>query len=121
MAFHDQIDTWDYQYNYHIWDNNWISITPTINLIANIGFDKNATHTNNINGPGSKLLANNIEFPLISCSNEKINYKYDQEVLVEHYRCNLMFSMLYKFYEYVPFIRTVKSWIFQTVITNYRR
>jgi hypothetical protein len=32
MAFHDQIDTWDYQYNYHIWDNNWISITPTIDI-----------------------------------------------------------------------------------------
>lgn len=39
------IDTWDYQWAYSIWKNKGICITPTVNLISNIGFDNNATHT----------------------------------------------------------------------------
>ncbi|PBQ33850.1 nucleotide-diphospho-sugar transferase [Sphingobacteriaceae bacterium] len=39
------IDTWDYQWNYAIWKNQGKVITPNVNLISNIGFGANATHT----------------------------------------------------------------------------
>ena len=39
------INTWDYQWTYNVWKNNGICITPTVNLVSNIGFDDNATHT----------------------------------------------------------------------------
>lgn len=40
-----EIDTWDYQWTFAMWYNNGISIVPKINLIENIGFGENATHT----------------------------------------------------------------------------
>ena len=40
-----KIDTWDYQWTYSIFNNNGYCINPTKNLITNIGFNQNATHT----------------------------------------------------------------------------
>jgi len=39
------INTWDYQWVFCIWKNNGTCITPNVNLVSNIGFDDNATHT----------------------------------------------------------------------------
>ena len=39
------IDTWDYQWTFSIWENNGISILPLANLVKNIGFGINATNT----------------------------------------------------------------------------
>lgn len=43
----NKIDTWDFQWVFTVWYNNGLSITPNVNLIKNIGFDSNATHTKN--------------------------------------------------------------------------
>jgi len=40
-----QIDTWDYQWQYSIWNNDGLAIIPQINLVKNIGFGVDATHT----------------------------------------------------------------------------
>jgi hypothetical protein len=39
------IDTWDYQYLLTCWLHHGLSIVPRVNLVANIGFDADATHT----------------------------------------------------------------------------
>lgn len=44
-VYDGKIDTWDYQWTYTILINNGLSILPNKNLISNIGFGKNATHT----------------------------------------------------------------------------
>lgn len=38
-------DTWDYQWVMACWLNSMLAVTPNINLIRNIGFGKDATHT----------------------------------------------------------------------------
>jgi hypothetical protein len=38
-------DIWDYQLNFHTWYHDMYSISPNVNLIKNIGFGENATHT----------------------------------------------------------------------------
>lgn len=38
-------DIWDYQWHITIWLNNGICITPNKNLVTNIGFNNNGTHT----------------------------------------------------------------------------
>ncbi len=40
-----QWNTWDYQWYYTCWKNNMLSIEPAVNLIRNIGFGEDATHT----------------------------------------------------------------------------
>lgn len=41
------IDTWDYQLVFSMWLHNKLSIAPTRNLVSNIGFRSDATHTTN--------------------------------------------------------------------------
>ncbi|MFN0291789.1 nucleotide-diphospho-sugar transferase [Pedobacter helvus] len=44
-TYKGQINTWDYQYAYSNLINNYLSIMPNQNLIKNIGFGEDATHT----------------------------------------------------------------------------
>ena len=41
----EKINTWDYQWTYNIWSNNGVAILPNKNLVRNIGFNADATHT----------------------------------------------------------------------------
>jgi len=47
-----KIDTWDFPWAYAVWSNNGMSILPERNLVTNIGFGDDATHTTD---PESKL------------------------------------------------------------------
>lgn len=38
-------DVWDGQWQYSIWRHGGLSIIPNVNLVSNIGFGKDATHT----------------------------------------------------------------------------
>jgi hypothetical protein len=44
-TFNGEIDTWDYQWSFARMINSGLSIVPSFNLISNIGFGANATHT----------------------------------------------------------------------------
>lgn len=56
-------DVWDYQWQYACWKNNSLSILPSVNLIKNIGFGINATHTKR-NTLNLQRLAREISFPI---------------------------------------------------------
>ena len=40
-----KIDTWDYQWTFTLWSNNQLTVLPNVNLIENVGFGEDATHT----------------------------------------------------------------------------
>lgn len=44
-AYDGKVDTWDYQWNFACWVNKGVSIVPALNLVENIGFGPEATHT----------------------------------------------------------------------------
>lgn len=44
-VFSQQIDTWDYKWTYSVWRQQALSVTPPSNLVDNIGFFTDATHT----------------------------------------------------------------------------
>jgi len=59
-----QINTWDYQWNFTVRSNNGLSIRPSVNLIRNIGFGEDATHTFGKNKEVKQNIAKDIELPL---------------------------------------------------------
>jgi len=64
--------TWDYQWFLNVWSKDGLVIQPCINLVQNIGFDENATHTINSDHFLGKLKTK--EFSLKSFnSNVKLN------------------------------------------------
>ena len=56
-------NTWDYQLTYTSWTRNWLNILPAKNLVENIGFGKDATHTTSAN-PAAALRLESLQFPL---------------------------------------------------------
>jgi len=59
-VYHKKIDTWDYQWSYCRLKHKMLSIVPTRNMIKNIGFNEDATHTTNLNARESKLKTHNL-------------------------------------------------------------
>ena len=43
-----KVDTWDYQWVFANWLQGRLSVMPTVNLVSNIGFRPDATHTNSL-------------------------------------------------------------------------
>lgn len=54
------IDTWDYQWLYACWSQSGLSIIPNANLISNIGFSSDATHTHEENHHAARLPVSDI-------------------------------------------------------------
>lgn len=40
-----EIDTWDYQWLYTCWSQSGLAVVPDVNLVSNLGFGPDATHT----------------------------------------------------------------------------
>lgn len=57
-------NTWDYQWNFHIWKQKGLCIIPNTNMISNIGFGADSTHTGNADDKNSNMKANSI-MPLV--------------------------------------------------------
>jgi hypothetical protein len=62
-TYRGTINTWDFQWVFSCWIQNGLAILPNVNLVKNIGFDGNATHTKGKNMQAN-LSVNSIHFPL---------------------------------------------------------
>ncbi len=60
-----QIDTWDYQWAFAIWRHAGLVCTPRSNLVSNIGFGADATHTKDPDARHAKLMVEPLSFPLV--------------------------------------------------------
>jgi hypothetical protein len=58
------IDTWDYQLHGFLKLNSFLYIVPSENLIQNIGFNNQATHTTSVNDNRANMKLNQLSFPL---------------------------------------------------------
>ena len=59
------LDTWDFQWAYTRFINSGLSIVPIENLVKNLGFCEDATHTHCKNDKRTNIKASEIKFPLI--------------------------------------------------------
>lgn len=63
-CYRGEIDSWGYPWLFARIIQNGLSIVPRVNLISNIGFGQDATHTKKGNHPGANLPLEDITFPL---------------------------------------------------------
>lgn len=59
-----RVDTWDWVWIFAVMLERGVVATPARNLITNIGFDREATHTRNEWSDEARLAAGDLEFPL---------------------------------------------------------
>ncbi|MEM6451582.1 MAG: glycosyltransferase family 2 protein [Cyanobacteria bacterium P01_D01_bin.105] len=59
----NDIDTWDYRWTLACWINSGLTVLPNVNLVSNIGFGEDSTHTKT-RVSGSETNSNRMDFPL---------------------------------------------------------
>jgi hypothetical protein len=69
-TYERRIGTWDYQWIYTVMEQNGLACYPTRNLVSNIGFRADATHTvvgdtSGESDPAANLPHQKLEFPLV--------------------------------------------------------
>lgn len=83
-----QLNTWDYQWSFTIIERSGKCIVPTQNLVSNIGFGNDATHTT-----GSSLVANQptteMQANYIQIGDGEADFSYDKQVFGLVYGKNL--------------------------------
>lgn len=97
----NKIDTWDYQWNYTIWENKGLCITPEINMCYNIGFGAEATHTFGADFHASKMKMAAMDSKIVHPTNKNKNIKADY-----YYESFVVEPSLFKnlFAKYFPLI-----------------
>jgi hypothetical protein len=79
----NEIDTWDYPWTASVWFHGGLTVTPNVNLVSNIGFGSDATHTTG-NSKNSSNKTNGI-MPLRYPKNLKQSIDADYYVFKEHF------------------------------------
>jgi hypothetical protein len=73
-------DTWDYSLIFSCWKANGFSISPKNNLVRNIGWGSDATHTNDSRSPYANMPLEAAQFPLRHPSEFSIRHDLDARV-----------------------------------------
>ncbi len=104
-TFMGKINTWDYQWTYTIWINSGLSISPNINLISNIGFNEDATHTIHANSPVENLDRGELTFPLKHpsfCMIQKDADSYSEKIVFPNHHILLrIFKKIFRVLSYI--------------------
>lgn len=80
LTFKEQLNTWDYQLCYLLLLNSGKCIIPKTNMISNIGFGPNATHTRTGDRSVMSLPSSEIKFPL-----SHVLYQNDELIIDSYY------------------------------------
>lgn len=58
------VDSWAYRWFFSCWSQNGLTVLPECNLVSNIGYDGEGTHTKSKNTPDGVVSHESIAFPL---------------------------------------------------------
>jgi hypothetical protein len=91
------IDTWDYQWIFIRLINNGLTIIPSVNLVSNIGFGSNGTHTKDENSNLSKLNSYSLEIPIKHNTPKVLDRKFELKLLRVLYSKEFNYRIIYYF------------------------
>lgn len=74
-----EVDTWDIQWGYACAKVRGLEIVPRSNLITNIGFGAEATHTRKVGGAFANLTSHKMRFPLVHPETIKRSIEYERD------------------------------------------
>jgi hypothetical protein len=81
-----KIDTWDFQMLYNVWERDGLCCTPRENLVTNIGFGPEATHTKDITDSNANIQTYELNFPLVHPKDIRRSVGMDMLVLKYGYK-----------------------------------
>ena len=75
-------DTWDFQFLFKMWEKDAVCIIPNENLVTNIGFGNNATHTTDKNDPAANRPLGQIN-KIIHPGKKEISQEANMDLAIE--------------------------------------
>ncbi len=81
-----EVDTWDTQWTFATWYNGGLTALPEVNLISNIGFGADATHTKSSRSDMAAMPTAPMAFPLRHPTEVRPNREADLYTLDHHTR-----------------------------------
>ena len=82
-----KLDAWDYRWTLSLWNNRLSCVVPRVNLVRNIGFDAQATHTVERDFAGLDMhQAKSMAFPLAPPLRRSYDALLDDRVFRNHYK-----------------------------------
>ena len=85
-TYQRRVDAWDYAFQVNLIPSQSLHIVPRTNLVSNIGFAPNATHTTNPKSKASNLPRTPLDFPLSHPSQVTADPKIDKHIETERLR-----------------------------------
>lgn len=77
----ENITWWDWQWIYHQLRDKQLSVVPSVNLVTNIGFNTQATHTLEESNPAANIPTQPIKFPIVHPLQLRPDLKYEEELV----------------------------------------
>jgi hypothetical protein len=97
-----RLDTWDYQLAYLCMSERALWAIPNQNLVSNIGFGAEASHTVATNSRFARLSAENMRFPLKHPASIEASSGYDSAVRSELHKGGKLKTTLFLFFKRSP-------------------
>lgn len=108
--------TWDYQWLYTIWSHNGLAVTPNYNLVSNVGFREDATHTFYPDHPIAKRARTPVE-SIIHAKTVAQHVEADSFTYSVRYNVSLMHKIMNQLYHHTTWLK----WMFDTKATYYQK
>ncbi len=86
-----RIDSWAYIWHYTRLLHGGLTVVPYTNLVSNIGFGGEATHTHSIVNPASNLPRHQMRFPLTHPDQVSVDRRFD----ARHFRKAVIYGLLW--------------------------
>ena len=77
LTYNGKVNSWAHQFFFMCLAHSGLSITPSVNLISNIGFTEEGTHTKAVNSPKANLPLQSMTLPLRAPRELAVDREYD--------------------------------------------
>lgn len=88
-VYSGEIDSWAYIWSYVIWKERGLNILPEVNLVRNIGFGEESTHTRASDSDAANMPRGSISFPLEHPASIAPHKKADKYTQKHHFQTPL--------------------------------
>lgn len=79
-TYEGRLDTYDYQWGFARQLNSGLSVVPSTNLVSNVGFGVDATHTDDETSNFAALESESMQFPIDKSDYVAVDRSYDREL-----------------------------------------
>lgn len=84
-VYRNEVDSWAYPWTFACWREHGLNILPSVNLVSNIGFGEDSTHTTNPDADVANMEVGKLSLPLTHPTHVTRHYEADRYTSRQHF------------------------------------